>query len=72
MDAQMLAFNPEAGVAEELEPKVRRVLAPNPSPMTRLRSTLYSTMQELATAHALRIRPKITSSGLWTLIFGAW
>ncbi len=34
MDAQMLAFNPEAGVAEELEPKVRRVLAPNPSPMT--------------------------------------
>lgn len=34
MDAQMLAFNPEPGVAVELEPKVRRILAPNPSPMT--------------------------------------
>ncbi|MFY0661164.1 MAG: MBL fold metallo-hydrolase [Shimia sp.] len=30
----MLAFNPEPGVAVELEPKVRRILAPNPSPMT--------------------------------------
>ncbi|MGR3759162.1 MBL fold metallo-hydrolase [Roseobacteraceae bacterium NS-SX3] len=27
-------FNPEPGVAEELEPGVRRILAPNPSPMT--------------------------------------
>jgi glyoxylase-like metal-dependent hydrolase (beta-lactamase superfamily II) len=30
----MMAFNPEPGVAVELEPKVRRILAPNPSPMT--------------------------------------
>ncbi|WP_299421058.1 MBL fold metallo-hydrolase [uncultured Shimia sp.] len=30
----MLAFNPEPGVAVELEPRVRRILAPNPSPMT--------------------------------------
>jgi len=34
MDAQMLAFNPEPGVAEMVEPNVRRILAPNPSPMT--------------------------------------
>ncbi len=34
MDAQMMAFNPEPGVAVALEPKVRRILAPNPSPMT--------------------------------------
>ncbi len=34
MDAQMMAFNPEPGVAVELGPKVRRILAPNPSPMT--------------------------------------
>lgn len=34
MDAQMLAFNPEPGVAEKVEPNVRRILAPNPSPMT--------------------------------------
>ena len=34
MDAQMLAFNPEPGVAEVVEPNVRRILAPNPSPMT--------------------------------------
>lgn len=34
MDAQMMAFNPEPGVAAALEPKVRRILAPNPSPMT--------------------------------------
>ena len=27
-------FNPAAGVAEELEPGLRRILAPNPSPMT--------------------------------------
>ncbi|MCR9125444.1 MAG: MBL fold metallo-hydrolase [Rhodobacteraceae bacterium] len=27
-------FNPPAGVAEELEPGLRRILAPNPSPMT--------------------------------------
>lgn len=34
MDAQMLAFNPEPSVAEVVEPNVRRILAPNPSPMT--------------------------------------
>lgn len=34
MDAQMMAFNPEPGIAVALEPKVRRILAPNPSPMT--------------------------------------
>lgn len=34
MDAQILAFNPEPGVAEQLEADVRRILAPNPSPMT--------------------------------------
>lgn len=34
MDAQILAFNPEPGVAEELAPNLRRILAPNPSPMT--------------------------------------
>lgn len=27
-------FNPQAGLAEELEPGLRRILAPNPSPMT--------------------------------------
>ncbi len=34
MDAHIMAFNPEPGIAEQLEPNVRRVLAPNPSPMT--------------------------------------
>ncbi|MBO9472170.1 MBL fold metallo-hydrolase [Shimia sp. R10_1] len=34
MNAQTLAFNPEPGVAAQLEANVRRVLAPNPSPMT--------------------------------------
>ena len=34
MDAQMMAFNPKAGVADEIGPNVRRILAPNPSPMT--------------------------------------
>lgn len=34
MNAEMMAFNPEPGVAELLETNVRRVLAPNPSPMT--------------------------------------
>lgn len=34
MDAQMLAFNPEPGEALRLETRVRRILAPNPSPMT--------------------------------------
>ncbi len=34
MDADVLAFNPEAGVAETIEAGVRRILAPNPSPMT--------------------------------------
>lgn len=34
MDPEILAFDPPAGVAEELEPGLRRVLAPNPSPMT--------------------------------------
>ena len=27
-------FNPPAGVAQELHPGLRRILAPNPSPMT--------------------------------------
>ena len=31
MDAD---FNPPAGVAEQLAPDLRRILAPNPSPMT--------------------------------------
>ena len=34
MDAELLAFDPPAGVAEELEPGLRRLLCPNPSPMT--------------------------------------
>ncbi|KPA22447.1 Hydroxyacylglutathione hydrolase [Shimia sp. SK013] len=34
MDAEILAFDPPVGVAEVLEPQLRRVLAPNPSPMT--------------------------------------
>ncbi|MBO9397080.1 MBL fold metallo-hydrolase [Shimia sp. R9_2] len=34
MDPQILAFNPETGVPEQLEPNVRRLLCPNPSPMT--------------------------------------
>jgi glyoxylase-like metal-dependent hydrolase (beta-lactamase superfamily II) len=34
MDAEILAFDPKVGVAEVLEAGVRRVLAPNPSPMT--------------------------------------
>ncbi len=34
MDAQMMAFNPEPGDVVELEPMVRRIVAPNPSPMT--------------------------------------
>ncbi|SFM16811.1 MBL fold metallo-hydrolase [Shimia aestuarii] len=34
MDAEILAFDPEPGLVEALSPNVRRVLAPNPSPMT--------------------------------------
>ncbi len=34
MDAGILAFNPQAGQAETLQAGLRRVLAPNPSPMT--------------------------------------
>lgn len=34
MDPEILEFDPPAGVAQELEPGLRRVLAPNPSPMT--------------------------------------
>ncbi|MBO9477018.1 MBL fold metallo-hydrolase [Shimia sp. R11_0] len=34
MDAHILAFNPEPGKAEQLAPNLRRILAPNPSPMT--------------------------------------
>ncbi|WP_270730134.1 MBL fold metallo-hydrolase [Shimia sp. Alg240-R146] len=34
MDDEILAFDPPVGVAEVLEPGLRRVLAPNPSPMT--------------------------------------
>lgn len=34
MDPEIMAFDPPAGVAQELEPGLRRVLAPNPSPMT--------------------------------------
>lgn len=34
MDAEILAFDPVAGVPQLLEPGLRRVLAPNPSPMT--------------------------------------
>lgn len=34
MDADILDFDPIAGLPEELEPGLRRVLAPNPSPMT--------------------------------------
>ncbi|MEQ9693885.1 MBL fold metallo-hydrolase [Shimia sp. SDUM112013] len=34
MDPEILAFDPTPGVAEEIEPGLRRLLAPNPSPMT--------------------------------------
>ncbi|PHO03905.1 MBL fold metallo-hydrolase [Rhodobacteraceae bacterium 4F10] len=34
MDPEILAFDPVPGVAEEMEPGLRRILAPNPSPMT--------------------------------------
>ncbi|TCL09569.1 glyoxylase-like metal-dependent hydrolase (beta-lactamase superfamily II) [Shimia isoporae] len=34
MDAEILAFDPTPGKAEMLEPGLRRILAPNPSPMT--------------------------------------
>ncbi|MBR9841862.1 MAG: MBL fold metallo-hydrolase [Rhodobacteraceae bacterium] len=34
MDPEILKFDPPAGVAEEIEPGLRRLLAPNPSPMT--------------------------------------
>ena len=34
MDPEILKFDPPVGVAEELQPGVRRLLAPNPSPMT--------------------------------------
>lgn len=34
MDSEILEFDPPIGIAEELEAGIRRVLAPNPSPMT--------------------------------------
>lgn len=34
MDPEILKFDPPVGIAEELEPGLRRLLAPNPSPMT--------------------------------------
>lgn len=34
MNPEILAFDPPTGIAEVLEPGLRRVLAPNPSPMT--------------------------------------
>lgn len=34
MDAEILAFDPLPGLVETLEPGLRRILAPNPSPMT--------------------------------------
>ncbi|WP_127111943.1 MBL fold metallo-hydrolase [Shimia sediminis] len=34
MDPEILKFDPQPGVAETLSPGLRRVLAPNPSPMT--------------------------------------
>lgn len=34
MDAEILKFDPPAGIAQDLEPGLRRLLAPNPSPMT--------------------------------------
>ncbi len=34
MDAEILAFDPVPGLVETLEPGLRRILAPNPSPMT--------------------------------------
>ena len=34
MDAEILKFDPPVGIAEEIEPGLRRLLAPNPSPMT--------------------------------------
>lgn len=34
MDAEILAFDPTPGLVKTLEPGLRRILAPNPSPMT--------------------------------------
>ncbi|MFZ8875102.1 MAG: MBL fold metallo-hydrolase, partial [Paracoccaceae bacterium] len=34
MDESGLNFNPPIGTAQELEPGLKRILAPNPSPMT--------------------------------------
>lgn len=34
MDPEILKFDPPVGIAEEIEPGLRRLLAPNPSPMT--------------------------------------